>query len=208
MAGGDVRSARLNEFLADTNWTIHRATETGDLEEREGIDRELSPGELEATYMKAKIGASGAGHTKATAEFFQKELLFRREKHMARLRDAGQSVGERLRSLWRWAANSLLWWITGYGERPFRVIGASLAVIAIFVAAFSIAWAAIPQVPPSSYQGVLGSLLLSFESFTTLVLGGGNVATQVIRLIGYVEGFIGAFLIALFVFTITRSIRR
>lgn len=200
--------SRYNDDLADTNWEIHGTTEPGELEEREGIERELSPGELEATYMKAKIGASRTGHTKATAEFFQKELLFRRDKHLTRILESSRSVGDRLRSIWHWVANSLLWWVTGYGERPFRVIGASIAVIVFFVGAFHVGWTAIAEAPPSSYQGVLGSLLLSFESFTTLVLGGGNVETQVIRLIGYVEGFIGAFLIALFVFTITRSIRR
>lgn len=200
--------SRYNDDLAETNWVIHRATESGGLEHRENIERRLSPGELEATYMKAKIGASRMGHTKASAEFFQKELLFRREKHASQVFDWKESLRVRLRSAWRWMANSLLWWVTGYGERPFRVVSSSIVVIGFFVAAFELGWAAIPEAPRSAYQGMLGSLLLSFESFTTLVLGGGNVETQIIRLIGYVEGFIGAFLIALFVFTITRSIRR
>lgn len=59
------------------------------------------------------------------------------------------------------------------------------------------------------YGDAIGYLVLSLQSFVTLVLGGAeDVGGPWIRLLARVEGFVGAFLIALFVFTLTRSIHR
>lgn len=202
--------SRYNDDLSETNWLLHQTVNRdGSSSDSDGFHgEERAPGELEATYMKAKIGAKRVGHAKAVAEFFQKELYFRRHKYARTVRSSDASLLSRMLATWRWLANFTLWVITGYGERPFRVVGSSVAVIAAFAVAFGAAWASLPVDPPPAYDGFLGALLLSFESFTTLVLGGGDVAHRTVRLIGYAEGFIGAFLIALFVFTITRSIRR
>jgi|GEM_PF-5486719 len=97
---------------------------------------------------------------------------------------------------------------TGYGERPWRPVIVSFVVISLFAVAYRFVWSVGEPRPPSTYEGTAGAVILSAESFTTLVLGGGEVSDPIIRLLAYAEGFIGAFLIALFVFTLTRSVHR
>jgi NADP-dependent 3-hydroxy acid dehydrogenase YdfG len=51
-------------------------------------------------------------------------------------------------------------------------------------------------------------LIQQDESFTTLVLGGTSVQALSLRVVSSIEGFTGAFLISLFLFTLTKSIDR
>jgi len=51
-------------------------------------------------------------------------------------------------------------------------------------------------------------LTFSVQSFVSLVLGGPTVENAFVSFIGATEGFLGGFMIALFVFTLTRSIAR
>jgi len=65
--------------------------------------------------------------------------------------------------------------------------------------------------PTSTYQGRVGEgyLLLSFQSFITFILGSTpQQSTFALEVASAIEGFLGAFLIALLVFTLTRSIHR
>ena len=63
--------------------------------------------------------------------------------------------------------------------------------------------------PPSTAPFGLGYLLLSIQSFITFILGSNPVdAGFGPQLLSATEGFIGAFLIAVFVFSLTRSIHR
>lgn len=188
----------FRDQLVAANWRLHDRS-GGD----SGDDGD-SPanGQLENTYLKAKNGANEIGDAQAAAEFFRKEMTFRRYQYVTQMRE-GESVHQRARAAWQWTANALLDITSGYGERPSRVIVFSAAVIVLFAALFAVAW------PVGPYGGGIGYLLLSLESFITLVLGGGvAVNDPFVRLLAEVEGFVGAFLIALFVFTLTRSIHR
>jgi stage V sporulation protein SpoVS len=98
--------------------------------------------------------------------------------------------------------------VTGYGEKPLRPVIASSTVIGVFAVLYWLLWTISSTPQPEGYGGVYGPLILSAESFTTLVIGGGSVNQSSIQLLAYTEGFLGAFLIALFVFTLTRSVHR
>jgi uncharacterized protein YjbI with pentapeptide repeats len=98
--------------------------------------------------------------------------------------------------------------VTGYGEKPLRPVIASSTVIGVFSVLYWLLWTISSTPQPEGYGGVYGPLILSAESFTTLVIGGGSVNQSSIQLLAYTEGFLGAFLIALFVFTLTRSVHR
>jgi hypothetical protein len=94
---------------------------------------------------------------------------------------------------------------SGYGARPSRVVLFSLAIILGFTPIF---WILRPN-PPYPSLPVLGYLLVSFESFATGIRAGGPELTDpAVRLVSEIETFIGAFMIGLFVFTLTRSINR
>lgn len=183
--GFDFGSYR--SVLHEADWKLHEICEDDSLVEQPETP---SAGELETTYLKAKNGANEIGDTKAAAEFFRQEMLSRRAQYLP------YEPG-------RWIANALLDFTTGYGERPSRVVVVSVATIFAFSGVFAVLR------PQPLYNTPIGYLVLSLQSFITLVLGGAeDVGGPWIRLLAQIEGFIGAFLIALFVFTLTRSIHR
>ena len=191
---------RYRKLLHERDWNIHGVVDVPGLDDDAGSP---SAGELESTYLKAKNGANEIGDTKAAAEFFRREMLNRRDQYVPTALDGAAAPRERVAAAGRWAANSLLNVTAGYGERPSRVVGVSVGTILVFGGLF----AAVQSVPP--YETSIGYLILSLESFITLVLGGAeDVGSPWIRLLAQIEGFVGAFLIALFVFTLTRSIHR
>jgi len=196
--GFDFGNYRAALHAAD--WRLHDVIEVPGL-----ACRALPPsdGDLEGTYLKAKNGANEIGDTKAAAEFFRKEMLYRREQYRPTVMDRSADVRSRVAAAGRWGANTLLNVTAGYGERPSRVIGVSVGTILLFSVVFAVVQPAAP------YETPIGYLILSLESFITLVLGGAeDVGSPWIRLLAQIEGFVGAFLIALFVFTLTRSIHR
>jgi len=182
---------------------------------RSGSNPDVNYDEMESTYRKAKIGADQQGVSGASSQFFQKELLFRRFSHGQRVwlrtnssNQTNPTLRERARRGWFWIKNWILWATSGYGERPWRVVGSSLAVIGIFAITYEITWLLSDASRPDQLQGIAGSLTLSAEMFTSIILGGSEIESGLIRSISYFEGFVGSFFIALFVVTITRSVRR
>lgn len=196
--GFDFGSYR--DVLHAAEWRIHDVVEVPELNPRASPP---SDGDLESTYLKAKNGANDIGDTKAAAEFFRQEMLARRDQYVPTVRDGSEDLRTRLTAAGRWGANTLLNVTAGYGERPSRVIGVSVGTILGFGGLFALIQ------PEPLYDTSIGYLVLSLQSFITLVLGGAaNPGGPWIRLLAQIEGFVGAFLIALFVFTLTRSIHR
>ncbi|MFB6070046.1 MAG: pentapeptide repeat-containing protein [Halanaeroarchaeum sp.] len=85
-------SAHMDE-LSRNDWIIHRF----------GLDDEALPGDvppvddpglLETTYLKAKNSADAFGHRKAAAEFFIKELTYRRKKNWSIFRGAAEGTAD------------------------------------------------------------------------------------------------------------------
>lgn len=191
---------KYRDVLHGSAWQLHDVVDVPKLEARAVPPTD---GDLESTYLKAKNGANAIGDTKAAAEFFRQEMLHRRDQYLPIVFDGSEDARTRLAAAGRWGANTLLNLTAGYGERPSRVIGVSVGTIVVFALLF----AAVRPSPP--YGTSIGYLILSLESFVTLVLGGAdNVGDPWIRLLAQIEGFLGAFFIALFVFTLTRSIHR
>jgi hypothetical protein len=190
---------KYRDSVAAANWRIHTTLDA--------LDRETpSRGDLEATYLKAKNGANVVGDDKAAAEFFRRELEYRRRGYRTRIRRA-EGIPRRLVAASRWVANALLEASSGYGARPSRVVLFSLAIVVGFAPAF---WFLRPVDPyPSLPVPGLGYVLLSFESFATgMRFGGPTLEEPTVRLVSEVETFVGAFMVGLFVFTLTRSINR
>lgn len=122
------------------------------------------------------------------------------------------------RTLGRWLANGLLDRVAVYGESPRRVVEVSGLIVIVFAVLFAVM---LDQPPygdkyhdtgllPDAVAQLVQPLTLSVESFVTLVLVGPakQRLTPLVHLLGQFEGFLGVFLIALFVFTLTRSIHR
>lgn len=176
-------------------WEIHRFGGT--------LRTPDTAGELESTYLKAKNGAAQSGDTAAAAEFFLKEMKYRRRGHLETIRDGTERPLARLLAGLKWSTNWFYNLTCGYGERPLRTIGFSLGLIVLFGLGY---WLIGIQ---SGAGNFLAYLTFSLQSFVTLILGEvPGVQSVVVRLLAAFEAFLGAFFIALFVFALVRSIRR
>lgn len=187
--------AHLDELEA-TDWSLHRldADVTG--------EETPTPRQLKATYQHAKSSANDAGDGNAAGVFFRKEMYYRR-RHLAKRARTHPELSSRLRAAADWTANAALGASSGYGEEPKLTVYSSMAVIVGFSGLYALA-------QPAAEVEPLRHLLFSFQSFITFVVGppGTDTATFSIQLLSAIEGFLGAFLVALFVFTLTSSIDR
>lgn len=74
---------------------------------------------------------------------------------------------------------------------------------------FAMGYWSLGVTPASEAPFGLGYVLLSIQSFITFILASSPVGAGFgPQLLSAIEGFVGAFLIAVFVFTLTRSIHR
>jgi uncharacterized protein YjbI with pentapeptide repeats len=207
--------------LAENDWVIH---EFGAERTADGDGEVTNPATLENTYLKAKNCASDFGDRKAAAEFFIKEMLYRRKKngHIATGRSVGSvtavSPRTRLNAAGKWVGNAVLYQTCGYGERLWRVMYVSLAAI--------FAWGLVYTLMPTGVDGggartlesaaqlltpeglaVLGrNVYFSTATFITLEYVNGAPGGSMARWLASLEAFTGALLIALVVFVLGRRV--
>jgi hypothetical protein len=157
--------------------------------------------EWEATYQEAKTAATQAGMNEMAAEFFLREKRFKRRRHAQRVQKKS-SISTRAGAAMDWVSNLAMDVTTGYGERPRNVVASSLATVGLFAGIY---WGLDAL---ESDASVLEYILFSFQGFIQFILGASPRGDVPVRLATAIEGFVGAFLIALFVFTLTRSLNR
>jgi uncharacterized protein YjbI with pentapeptide repeats len=162
---------------------------------------DVSAIDLEATYLRAKNGANAMNDNEAASQFFIREMRQRRFQHADLFWNAEGTTAS-LRHGMDWFENATLGWTSGYGESPGRVIYTSALTVGLFTTLYY-------ALGPDLYESLADYLILSIGSFVTLVVGGvGDIPNTAINLLSQIQAFLGAFLIALFVFTLTRSIHR
>lgn len=159
--------------------------------------------DLEVTYLKAKNGAERVGDSQAASQFFIKEMVYRRRSHLHRVFNDSESLRSRFQLLFLVAMNLILSLTCGYGEKARRTLGFSLFTVGAYAAIFP--W--IVTDPP--FDTPLGYLLLSLQSFTSLIFGTtASIPGFFGSFVVASEGFVGAFMIGLFIFALTRSVHR
>ena len=187
------RFAPYHGALDASGWRLHDAAGAADLPESDP-----APRRLESTYQQAKTGANDVGDATAAAEFFRREMRYRRAGHAAAFRS--NRGPDRAVAAYDGLANTVLDATAGYGERPGWTMLSSLAVVVAFAGAY--AALGVPADAPVEL------LLFSFQSFITFVVGPAPAESFAVRLLSSAQGFLGAFLVALFVFALTRSVDR
>lgn len=181
--------------LLTSNWRLHRYTP-------DVAVPQPSAAALVSTYLKAKNGADRVGAKTAASEFFIREMRFRRRLNWKVAASSDRPTVERVTNFGRWLSNWFFNITCGYGERALRTVGMSVALIVVFAPFYWLLGA------PRS-ETLLGAVSFSAQAFVTLIFGYTSSASPTsVQFLGAVEGFIGAFSIALFVFTLTRSIHR
>ncbi len=215
---GEKAYAKLRQACDELS-TDHQASSTDHF-----IDLTFSPQELETTYLRAKNGANQTHDNDSASEFFQKEMRQRRYRYRQQIAAAIfgtelgpestdtqesqplNSVRNRAKQVGRnsinWLSNATLAVTSSYGEKPSYVVMSSLVIVLLFGTAYTVAF-------PSLFERTREYFILSFGAFVSFLIGPtADVDNSTIGFLTQIEGFVGAFFIALFVFTLTRSVHR
>lgn len=131
---------------------------------------------------------------------------------------------ETLRDTPTWIYRALQRWVMGYGERPWRVIGTSLALIVGFGFVYpfiggmetddtdAVAFSLVEPISLPLGDGVVRiffeNLYFSAVTFTTLRYGDIHPGSDTVQLLASIESFLGALLMALLVAVLTRRTMR
>jgi uncharacterized protein YjbI with pentapeptide repeats len=104
----------------------------------------------------------------------------------------------------RWSLSRTFSLISGYGEKPLRPLASAVAIIASFATLFGLkGWVITDKGAPITRA--LDYLYFSGITFTTIGYGDMRpFASPAARMFAFLEGFIGVFIIALFVWTLSR----
>jgi hypothetical protein len=190
------------DYLTQNEWRIHDVVFDGEAD-IDAFDFDVAPDQLETTYLKARNSAQATGDNKAASEFFIREYGYRRNQYTEIIRSSGlRDPLASMRAGWRWFTNWFFDVTCGYGERPSKVVVASTMVVLLYGLIYWLLDIDVPGGGPSAL------LVYSFQGFTSLVLGAPEGSTTIVNLVTATEGFSGAFFIALFVFSLTRSMNR
>lgn len=174
----------------EPDWSIHSYV---------GEEKRPTAANLEVTYLKAKRGAASVGDAHAEAEFLIKEMKQRRRKYKSRINNFDDASF--YKTGLRYVSNLLFDISCKYGESPRYVILNSISIILLFALVFTF-------LLNGDAASTLEASILSLQSFVALLAGQPSMDTVWLRIVSAMEAFLGSFLIALFVFTLTRSVHR
>lgn len=197
--------AAYRQFLRANGWRLHEYAGTP----TEPVDTEG----LELTYVEARRGARAVGDGENASAFFVRELRYSRRRYAAHASDGTHTRLHRADAALRWLTNGFLDGIAGYGERPQRIVAIAAAAIAgsalVYPAAGGLATGAdVVTYGSDGLAALVDGLYFSVVTFATLGLGDVHPAGDVGRLLAASEALFGAFLTALFVFSLGRRVTR
>lgn len=107
-------------YLDRNDWNLHTFDETPDSDYEYAL--EMTPENVETTYLKAKKAASAGGYVKAAGEFRVQRQRHARRKHVAIVRDGTADTRARLSNASRTIENYFLDVSCGYGMRLGRIL--------------------------------------------------------------------------------------
>ncbi len=201
LLGVNFKNARLE----DVSWgeKVLQAVE-GDKAQKQGDTEHAKSMYLEAESVCRNIRrvAEQQGLVDTAGHFFQQEMKNRRNQFPV--------------DSWQWASSWLVDLVSGYGERPLRVIGFSLLMILIFAIAYfftGISYGGVEMYfdPQTSWLKNLQTFgycaYFSVVTFTTLGYG-DIIPVSTARALAALEAFGGSFMIALFVVVFVKKMTR
>lgn len=197
--------ASYRAVLRASDWRLHEFA--GDPARTDDIEG------LEYTYLAARQGAAAAGDSETASMFLVRELRYRRHRYVAHARAAAYSPGHRVDAAVRWLTNGFLDFVAGYGERPQRPLVLALLVMVssalVYPAVGGLATGdGVVTYASHGAGAVLDGLYFSIVTFATLGLGDVHPAGIFGRFVAAFEGLAGAFLTAVFVFSLGRRVTR
>lgn len=168
---------------------------------------------LEGTYLEARKGAAESGDSETASMFFVREMRYRRQRYAAHAGDAAYSPAHRTDAGLRWLTNAFLDGVAGYGERPQRTAALALAVVLGSALTYPATGGltsgdGIVRYATHGPAAALDGLYFSVVTFATLGLGDVHPVSDAGRFLVASEGLAGAFLTAVFVFSLGRRVTR
>ncbi|MFB6353407.1 MAG: ion channel [Halobacteriales archaeon] len=106
-------------YFDRNDWNLH-AFEAASTDREYAL--EMTPENVETTYLKAKQAASAGGYVKAAGEFRVQRQRYARRKHLSIARDAAADLRTRLANASRAIENYFLDVTCGYGMRLGRIL--------------------------------------------------------------------------------------
>jgi len=174
---------------------------------------------VENVYRDIKQSLQREGDYEKAGEFYINEMRMKRLRYWERFRRDGKGVtleeeGKgRYYYLWRWFKNMVIWLVTGYGEKPLRTVLTALFIIFFFASFYALADAVegkgMGEDGSKSEMAFTEYIYFSVVTFTTL--GYGDYSPRRVwyfQIAATMEAFLGAFMMALFIFVFTRKMTR
>ena len=206
---------RYRDEMRDLNWRIDGYFYKG--EHRPCDNRE-------STFAKAKSGAQQIGDYYSESKFFVREQRHRRDMHKEGVIQAG-NLAESVKHARSFSSNLFYDILCMYAESSKRVVSWSILSTLLFAGFYRFFNVDLPYSISISIPFVVSSsdyypfpvseisgieyLVFSIESFSAFLLSGGpSITNPTIRLISSIQAFTGTFLIALFVVTFVRTVKR
>jgi len=182
-------------------------------------------------YLTLKNNFHSIGRYNDESSTYKKEMDMERKSHwISNMKNNRHNLKDWLFSghFWAWFSSAFFNMIYGYGERPCNVIKTALAIILIFAFSFSFIGLGNPEIielkgtaihqnsgnivdlvskgflKNNTIRNFPDSLYFSLITFTTLGYGDFRPLEGWGRILAGSEAFIGAFMMALFVYTFAR----
>ena len=198
----DLKEARLNW----TNLTGAKGLKKESFNEKLTIEEKKDSLAFKESYLTVKNYFIQSGRYDDASWAAFKERTLERITLCNAVKKKG-ITGLRYRSWWKtlgkWFASKIFNMLCGYGEKPLYAVRASAVIVIFFSIIFYVfKWI---QSYPMEKLHFLDYLYFSIVTFTTL--GYGDIrpmAASLARIFAGMEAFIGAFMIALFVWTLAR----
>ncbi|QPM68211.1 potassium channel family protein [Atribacter laminatus] len=217
-------------FLSDNTQVCFNGTRLrntwiikGNIEKHIQAENEKKYGEARETYLLLKNNFHSIGRYEDESWAFKKEKDMERkdfwekfckgknyeQEEIKQATEESKTTGKKNKREWKYFKNWLCSWfinlLYGYGERPGNVIIVSGGIILLFTFLYTYFGIVDNLINNGTSKNIFNCLYFSIVTFTTL--GFGDLSPQPIptlRLLTSIEAFIGAFMMALFIYTFAR----
>ncbi|MFB6104515.1 MAG: pentapeptide repeat-containing protein [Halobacteriaceae archaeon] len=189
-------------YLDRNDWNLHAFEEPATSHD---YALEMTPENVETTYLKAKKAASAGGYVKAAGEFRVQRQRHARKKHVAIARDAAVEAGARVANASRAVENYFLDLTCGYGMRLGRILAVFLIAPLLPAALYAFGGQAfrtgagqlssIGAVATPAGQSVLfKNVYFSYITFLTIGYGGIGPKGALARILAGLEVYLSVIL--------------
>jgi len=179
-------------------------------------EREKEFDDAKEVYLSIKNYFREEGMYEVSGKYYYREMLMARKIAWENIKSFKWNKKEIIKSHKRlcrewtsWFVSKMMDLLTGYGEKPTRVVAWWFGIVSVFGAIYYLFKGIMNHPNALAYKpSPLESIYFSVVSFTTLGFGDFQPKPGVFQIVASIEAFLGALFIALFIFVFTRKMIR